>query len=77
MPRVRAILPQVNTCPSAQPSQCLYCECGILHRHGEVQKHVKDIYVVELPRCAIAALAAKIHSRAIRNELTAMDAASG
>ena len=48
MPRVRAILPQVNTCPRARPSQCPYCGFGILHRHGEVQKRVKSIYMDEV-----------------------------
>ncbi len=45
MPRVCAILPQVSACPRSRPSQCPYCECGKLHRHGEVSKRVKDIYV--------------------------------
>ena len=48
MPRVRATLLQVNTCPRSCPSQCPYCGCGILHKHGEVSKRVKDIYVDEV-----------------------------
>ena len=48
MPRGRAILPQVNTYPRAQSIHCPYCECGVLHRHGEVSKSVKDIYVSEV-----------------------------
>ena len=48
MQRAIAILPRVNTCPRARPIQCPYYECGILHKHGEVQKSVKDIYVAEV-----------------------------
>ena len=48
MPRVCAILPQVDTYPRIRPSQCPYCGGGILHRHGEVSKSVKDIYVAEV-----------------------------
>ena len=47
MQRVRATLPQVSACPGAHPRQCLYCKCDILHKHGEVRKRVKDIYVLE------------------------------
>ena len=32
--------------PQRAPSQCSYCGGGILHKHGEVQKPVKDIYVI-------------------------------
>ena len=56
MPRVRANLPRVNTCPRTRPSQCPRCDGGVLHRHGEVDKRVKDIYVSEVVairyRCA-------------------------
>ena len=45
MPRAIANLPLVSTCPRTRPSQCPNCGCGVLHRHGEVQKRVKDIYV--------------------------------
>ena len=48
MPRVRAILPQVNTYPCVRPSQCPYCGFGILHRHGKFQKRVKNIYKDEV-----------------------------
>ena len=48
MQRVRAILPQVITYPHTRPSQCPYCGCGALHRHGKVSKSVKDIHVSEV-----------------------------
>ena len=48
MPRVRAILPRVNIYPHTRPSRCPRCGGGMLHRHGEVQKRVKDIYVDEV-----------------------------
>ena len=44
MQRVRAILSKVNVYPHTRPSQCPYCGGGILHKHGKVQKRVKDIY---------------------------------
>ena len=43
MPIMRAILPQVNTYPSARPNRCPRYG-GILHRHGEISKRVKDIH---------------------------------
>lgn len=48
MQRVRAILTQINIYPHTRPNRCPYCGCGILHRHGEVGKRVKDIYVSEV-----------------------------
>ena len=46
---VRAILPQVNAYShTRRPSKCPRCGCGILHKHGEVSKRVKDIYVEEI-----------------------------
>ena len=44
MPIMRAILPQVNTYPSARPNRCPRFGCGTLHRHGEINKRVKDIH---------------------------------
>ena len=48
MQSARAILQRINAYPCARPSRCPFCGCGILHRHGEVRKRVKDIYVPEV-----------------------------
>ena len=48
MPRVRTMLPQVNAYSHTRPSRCPRWEGGILHRHGEVSKRVKDMYVDEV-----------------------------
>lgn len=48
MQRVCAILPQVSAYPHIRSSRCSRCNGGILHRHGEVSKRVKDIYVPEV-----------------------------
>ena len=48
MQSARAILPQVNIYPSERPSRCPYCGRGILHRHGEFPKRVKDICEAEV-----------------------------
>ena len=48
MPRVRAILTQVNIYLNTRPNRCSYCNCGILHRHSEAQKRIKDIYNSEV-----------------------------
>ena len=48
MPRVRAILPRVNTYRRTRTSQCPRCGCGALHMHGEVRKSVKNICVSEV-----------------------------
>ena len=43
MPKVRAILPHVSAYPRTRPSQCPYCGCGILHKHGEVPKRMRGV----------------------------------
>ena len=48
MQRAIAILPQVSAYSHTRPGQCPCCGCGILHRHGEVQKRVKDIHETEV-----------------------------
>ena len=48
MPRVRAMPPRVNAYPHTRPSRCPNCGGGALHRHGEVRKRVKDMYVDEV-----------------------------
>ena len=34
--------------PTFAQANCLHCGCGVLHRHGEVQKRVKNIYETEV-----------------------------
>ena len=77
MQREIAIPPQVSAYSAARPSQCPYCGGGIFHRHGEVRTRVKDIYVAAVAAMRYFCVGCKCHSRAIRRELTAMDAASG
>ena len=43
MESVRAILPQANICSHIRPSRCSRGGGGILHRHGEIGKHVMDM----------------------------------
>ena len=45
MTRVRFTLPQVNEYPDTRPSSCPHCEGVILHRRGQVEKTIKDLYV--------------------------------
>ncbi len=45
MTRVRFTLPQVKEYPDTRPSSCPHCEGVILHRHGLVEKTIKDLYV--------------------------------
>ena len=45
MTRVRFTLPQVKEYPDTRPSSCPHCEGVILHRRGQVEKTVKDLYV--------------------------------
>ena len=45
MSRVRFMLCKVKTCPDARPSACPYCSGVIFHRHGQVEKRIKDLYV--------------------------------
>ncbi len=45
MTRVRFTLLQVKDYPETRPSSCPHCEGVILHRYGQVEKTIKDLYV--------------------------------
>ena len=47
MPRVRFTLPQVKDYPDTRPQGCP-CGSVFLHRHGEVTKPIRDLYVSEV-----------------------------
>ena len=48
MPRVRFTLPQVKDYPDTRPQGCPHCGSVFLHRHGEVTKPIRDLYVSEV-----------------------------
>ena len=77
MQSARAILPQVSAYPRARPSQCSCCGYGALHRHGKVQKRVKDIYETEVATIRYLCVNCGRSFTIIRRALPAMDAASG
>ncbi len=45
MTGVRFTLPQVKEYPDTRPSSCPHCDGVILHRRGQVEKTIKDLYV--------------------------------
>ena len=45
MPRVRFTLPEVKTRPDSRPTNCPHCDCGVLRKHGEVQKPIEDFRI--------------------------------
>ena len=49
MPRVRFTLPQVKDYPDTRPQGCPHCGSVFLHRHGEVTKPIRDLYVLCRP----------------------------
>ena len=78
MPRAIVILPQVSACPHTRPSQCPNCGCGVLHRHGEVQKRVKDTHASEITAMRYLCVGCKsTFTHYPHRTLTAMAAASG
>ena len=45
MPRVRFTLPEVKQKPDARPSSCPRCGGVVFHKHGQVEKEIKDLYI--------------------------------
>lgn len=46
--KISLLVPEVNFRPTARPRACPYCKKSILHRHGAVQKPIKDHRVREV-----------------------------
>jgi hypothetical protein len=46
--KISLIVPEVNLRPTARPRACPHCKKFILHRHGTVQKPIKDHEVREV-----------------------------
>jgi len=46
--KISLLVPEVNFNPTARPRACPYCKNSILHRHGTVQKPIKDLRVREV-----------------------------
>lgn len=40
--KIRLVIPDVNASPTDRPRSCPYCEGVILHRHGALEKPIKD-----------------------------------
>lgn len=45
MPRIRFTLPEVKQKPDARPSSCPRCGGVTFHKHGQVEKAIKDLYI--------------------------------
>ena len=45
MPRIRFALPEVKQKPDARPSSCPRCAGVTFHKHGVVEKAIKDLYI--------------------------------
>ena len=78
MQRASAILPQVSACPPIPALANARIAYAAYSTDTAKSKSASRTSMCQrLRRCAIAALATRVHSRIIRRALTEMDAASG
>ena len=49
MPRIRFTLPEVKQKPDERPSTCPRCGGVVFHKHGVLDKAIKDLYISRVP----------------------------